>query len=156
MLDPAEIAAILPSWVETCSHDIQKKYEDLCVIHARAKKERVTLEKIELELRNTEIDSLCDALSVILDHRKARGVRYPLIALLVMMIYPASCGYTKSEDMELYCRNNATYFMSKFNLERTPSHETFDRLKILMNPMNVAVALMAWIEACYSNTKERF
>ena len=156
VLDSEEIKKCLIPWVKTCSPDIRKIYIRIRDANARERKEREAIQKIEMELRETEIDSLRAALSVVPDYRFARGVRYPLYVLIIMAIYSAMCGYTSSKDMETYCSAHAEYFKAKFGLKRTPSHDTFDRMKELLHPMKLALPLQMWIRNCFPDTRTRF
>lgn len=156
LVDRDAVAEVVASWVETCSPDIKAKYIALCEIHAFEKAEREAAKKMEVELRDAEINSLSEALEKIPDFREARGIRYPLIALIVMMIYAALCGHFESDEIEVYCNSHKDYFTKMFNLKCTPSHDTFDRLKRLLNPKLVAIPLQRWIKTCFPDIRERF
>lgn len=156
VLDQEEVAKLLASWVKTCSQDVKEKYESIRAMKAYEREERESTEKLNAELRDVEVRSLIDALNMVPDYRKARGIRYPLVALILMLIYAALCGYTKSTDIANYCRGEAEYFTMMFDLNRTPSHDTFDRLKALLNPDKLSIPLEAWIRTCYPDTKSKF
>ena len=155
-VDKVAVAEVVEAWVKTCSLDIKERYSELCEIHAFEKAERESIQKIELELRDQEVDSLSTALKYVPDYRKPQGIRYPLIALIVMMIYAALSGFTDSKEIVAYVRNNRDYFTRIFNLKSIPSHDTFDRVKAFLHPMKLAIPLTIWIRSCFPDTRARF
>ena len=155
-VDQVAVAEVVATWVQTCSWDIKTRYSDICDARAFREKEREIIEKMELELRDQEINSLGEALEKVPDFRKPQGIRYPLITLLVMMIYAALCGKTDSEEIVDYLYSQGDYFIKLFNLKSIPSHDTFDRVKAFLNPMKLAIPLTLWIKKSFPDTKQRF
>ena len=158
IIDVDSVATIVDSWVDTdaCSSDTKTVYLVYCAKLDFVRASREIVEKQEVELRDTEINSLREALEKVPDYRKAKGQRYPLIALIVMMIYAALCGKYESVDIEDYCESHKDDFAKMFDIKSTPSHDTFDRLKNLLNPRLLAIPLTAWIKTCFPDIKDRF
>lgn len=71
--------------------------------------------------------TLVEAFSGIDDHRRAEGKRYPLVALLIMMMMSIVCGRCRYREMARFVEANQKDLQHFFHLKRAqmPSHVTF-------------------------------
>ena len=77
-----------------------------------------------------EIGSLYAQLSQLKDKRKAKGLRYPLVELLVLMILAKLCGQDNPSGMGEWVKNRAEQLQELLKLKRKsmPHHSTYRRI----------------------------
>lgn len=106
------------------------------------------------DLKEKTTKNLADLLKgTILDYRKKKGIRYPLFAILVMLIYAALCGFTGGTDVETFCKREEEYFRKLLGIDRIPSHDTFGRVARDLDPITLAKPLSEWIRKCYPDLR---
>lgn len=78
-----------------------------------------------------DVGSLYAHLQKVKDSRKARGKRYPLIALLVMMVMAKLCGEDTPSGMADWVKYRAEHFIELLALKRKqmPHHSTYRRIE---------------------------
>jgi len=78
-----------------------------------------------------DVGSLYAHLQVLKDGRKARGIRYPLVAILVMMIMAKLCGEDTPSGIAEWVKHRAEQFIDMLKLKRKsmPHHSTYRRIE---------------------------
>jgi predicted transposase YbfD/YdcC len=112
-----------------CECGSEKKYKKCCM----AKDEKA--ERI----------SMFDKFTVIRDPRDARGRRYGLIELLIMVIYGILNGYDDFDNMADFLKQCEWYFQSLLLVERTPSHDCLSDLFAVIEPVEFMEIFIEWI-----------
>jgi len=78
-----------------------------------------------------EVGSLYAQLQDLKDKRKPRGIRYPLVAILVMMVMAKLCGEDTPSGMADWVKYRAEQFIDVLKLKRKsmPHHSTYRRIE---------------------------
>ena len=78
-----------------------------------------------------DVGSLYAHLQGVKDSRKARGIRYPLVAILVMMVMAKLCGEDTPSGMAEWVKYRAEQFTALLKLKRQsmPHHSTYRRIE---------------------------
>jgi predicted transposase YbfD/YdcC len=78
-----------------------------------------------------DMGSLYAHLQGLKDSRKPRGIRYPLVAILVMMVMAKLCGEDTPSGMADWVKYRAEQFMDllKLKRKRLPHHSTYRRIE---------------------------
>jgi len=78
-----------------------------------------------------DVGSLYAQLQVLKDGRKPRGIRYPLVAILVMMVMAKLCGEDTPSGIADWVKHRAEQFMDMLKLKRKsmPHHSTYRRVE---------------------------
>jgi len=78
-----------------------------------------------------DVGSLYAQLQVLKDGRKPRGIRYPLAAILVMMVMAKLCGEDTPSGIADWVKHRAEQFMDMLKLKRKsmPHHSTYRRVE---------------------------
>lgn len=93
-------------------------------------------------------DNLIDFLEAVEDPRIDRRKRHDLIDILVIAICAAICGATNWVEVEEFGKAKLAWFSSFLNLKHgIPSHDTFRRVFILLNPEQFRDAFIGWVKA---------
>lgn len=95
-------------------------------------------------------------LSDITDPRDKRGVRYRFVDLLLPCIYAVLAGYSEGTEIAFYVNLNFEYFKGITKLEQVPSHDTFGRVKQLLNYEKLAKSLGTWLVDAYPATYKKY
>lgn len=92
--------------------------------------------------------SLIEAFSVIQDPRRAEGKRYPLVALLIIMMMSIVCGLCRYREMARFADANKKDLQRFFGLKggRMPSHVTFRSIIQSVNFEQLNEAFMQWAQ----------
>lgn len=100
-------------------------------------------EKFEIEPGN-----LIDFLEAIDDPRIDRTKRHELIDVLIIAICAAICGAKNWVEIEDFGHAKFTWFSNFLNLKHgIPSHDTFRRVFILLDPDQFRIAFINWVKA---------
>ena len=98
--------------------------------------------------------SLIRAIEVrVTDPRKARGVRYNFIFLMLVILMASCCSCTGPTDIFHFCLFNFGIFGGIF--KTIPSHDTFRRILMLTDPEQLSTCLQVWLYSRYPVTVER-
>lgn len=84
-----------------------------------------------------DMGSLYARLAEMTDQRKRRGIRYPLVTLLVMMVMAKLCGEDTPSGIAEWVKHRAEQFAELLNLKRKkmPHHSTYRRVEEeIVNP----------------------
>lgn len=78
-----------------------------------------------------DVGSLYAHLQALKDKRKPRGIRYPLVAVLVMMVMSKLCGEDTPSGMADWVKHRGEQFVDflKLRHQRMPHHSTYRRLE---------------------------
>ncbi len=78
-----------------------------------------------------DVGSLYAHLQVLKDGRKPRGIRYPLVAILVMMVMAKLCGEDTPSGIADWVKHGAEQFINMLKLKRKsmPPHSTYRRVE---------------------------
>ena len=78
-----------------------------------------------------DVGSLYAHLQELKDKRKPRGIRYPLIAVLVMMVMAKLCGEDTPSGMAEWVKHRGEQFVDYLNLKHKhmPHHSTYRRIE---------------------------
>lgn len=78
-----------------------------------------------------DVGSLYAHLQVLKDGRKPRGIRYPLVAILVMMVMAKLCGEDTPSGIADWVRHRAEQFIDMLKLKHKsmPHHSTYRRVE---------------------------
>ncbi len=78
-----------------------------------------------------DVGSLYAHLQELKDSRKARGIRYPLVAILVMMVMAKLCGEDTPSGIADWVKHRAEQFIELLKLKhkRMPHHSTYRRIE---------------------------
>ena len=78
-----------------------------------------------------DVGSLYAHLQELKDNRKARGIRYPLVVILVMMVMAKLCGEDTPSGIADWVKHRAEQFMEVLKLKhkRMPHHSTYRRIE---------------------------
>src|SRR5512144_1311319 len=78
-----------------------------------------------------DVGSLYAHLQVLKDGRKPRGIRYSLVAILVMMVMAKLCGEDTPSGIADWVKHRAEQFIDMLKLKRKsmPHHSTYRRVE---------------------------
>jgi predicted transposase YbfD/YdcC len=78
-----------------------------------------------------DVGSLYAHLQELKDSRKARGIRYPLVAILVMMVMAKLCGEDTPSGIADWIKHRGEQFIDMLKLKRKsmPHHSTYRRIE---------------------------
>lgn len=78
-----------------------------------------------------DVGSLYAHLQELKDNRKARGIRYPLVVILVMMVMAKLCGEDTPSGIADWVKHRAEQFIAVLKLKhkRMPHHSTYRRVE---------------------------
>jgi predicted transposase YbfD/YdcC len=78
-----------------------------------------------------DVGSLYAHLQELKDSRKARGIRYPLVAILVMMVMAKLCGEDTPSGIADWVKHRGEQFIDMLKLKRKsmPHHSTYRRIQ---------------------------
>jgi hypothetical protein len=90
--------------------------------------------------------NLIEAFSVVQDPRRAEGRRYPLVALLIIMMMSIACGLCRYREIARFAEANKKDLQRFFGLkiEQMPSHVTFRSIIQRVNFEQLNEAFMQW------------
>jgi predicted transposase YbfD/YdcC len=100
--------------------------------------------------KSVQVDSavLLDYLQALEDPRIDRTKKHELIDILVIAICAAICGAKTWIDIEDFGKSKREWFSTFLNLKNgIPSHDTFRRLFLLLNPEKFLEVFMNWVNA---------
>lgn len=93
-------------------------------------------------------DNLIDFLEAIEDPRIDRHKKHNLIDILIIAICAAICGATNWVEIEVFGNSKLNWFSSFLNLKNgVPSHDTFRRVFMLLDPEEFRAAFISWVKA---------
>jgi len=91
------------------------------------------------------IHRLLAALSLVTDPRSARGVRHPVINVLVIAVLGCVCGCDDAEALEDWGKKEQTWLSGFLSLTHgTPSQDVFLRVLAAMDPGPFRTAFLTW------------
>ena len=90
------------------------------------------------------------------DPRKARGIRYKLADVLLIMIYSILCGYTEPTDIEEYGNTRLSYFSELLGIVRIPSHDTFSRMLQMIDFEQLGKYLGVYLRDSFPDIARRY
>ncbi len=91
---------------------------------------------------------LVDYLEALEDPRIDRTKKHDLIDILVIAICAAICGAKTWVDIEDFGKSKVDWFSEFLNLEHgIPSHDTFRRIFLILNPEKFLEVFLNWIKA---------
>jgi predicted transposase YbfD/YdcC len=99
--------------------------------------------------KNFKIDpeNLIDFLEAIEDPRIDRKKKHELIDILIIAICAAICGATNWVEVEEFGKAKLSWFSTFLNLKHgIPSHDTFRRVFILLDPDQFRDAFIEWVK----------
>lgn len=100
------------------------------------------------------VEGLYEALKVLEDKRKRRGIRYPLAVALVTLVVAKLCGQDELRGMADWVKWRAALFKEvlAYRQPHTPHHTTFrTRLKITSRSSRVNSVVPEWASGVYLN-----
>jgi predicted transposase YbfD/YdcC len=102
----------------------------LCSAQTIPKKVKMKSNTIEEDVV-FDVGSLYAHLQGLKDSRKPRGIRYPLVAILVMMVMAKLCGEDTPSGMADWVKYRAEQFIDllKLRRKRMPHHSTYRRIE---------------------------
>lgn len=96
---------------------------------------------------------LRDYLEALEDPRIDRTKKHALIDILIISICGAICGAKTWIDIEDFGKSKKEWFSTFLNLENgIPSHDTFRRLFLLLNPNEFSQVFMSWVKDLTKDT----
>ena len=96
---------------------------------------------------------LKDYLEALEDPRIDRTKKHELIDILIIAICAAICGAKTWIDIQDFGESKKDWFSSFFNLEHgIPSHDTFRRLFLLLDPERFSEVFIAWVKDLTKDT----
>lgn len=91
------------------------------------------------------IGRLMKALALVSDPRSARGVRHPVINVLVIAVLGCVCGCDDAEALEDWAAKETTWLSGFLVLDHgTPSQDVFLRVLAAMDPVPFRIAFVTW------------
>jgi len=97
---------------------------------------------------------LMDYLEALEDPRIDRTKKHDLIDILVIAICAAICGAKTWIDIEDFGNSKIEWFSKFLNLKHgIPSHDTFRRIFLLLNPEKFLEVFLCWIKALTKDTE---
>ncbi len=97
------------------------------------------------ELAAAALHRLFRALSIVADPRKARGVRHPLLNVLVIAVLGCVCGCDDAEELEDWARKERNWLSGFLELPHgTPSQDVFLRVLAAVEPGSFRTAFLTW------------
>jgi hypothetical protein len=110
------------------------------------------VEEVEVEV----FDSLLEALNAVPDPRSARGVRYPLGAVLGLCVLAFVCGRTTLSGVWRFGRDHRRLLRALgFTRPRAPSVATLSRVLGGVEARALQQALAAWVAAIVARSRGR-
>jgi predicted transposase YbfD/YdcC len=92
-------------------------------------------------------ENLIDFLEAIEDPRIDRKKKHELIDILIIAICAAICGATNWVEVEEFGKAKLSWFSNFLNLKHAiPSHDTFRRVFILLDPEQFRDAFIGWVK----------
>lgn len=92
-------------------------------------------------------ENLIDFLEAVEDPRIDRKKKHDLIDILIIAICAAICGAKNWVEIEEFGKAKLNWFSTFLNLKHDiPSHDTFRRVFILLNPDQFRDAFIAWVK----------
>ena len=98
------------------------------------------------------VSSLCN----IKDPRHKKGQRYKLEDLLLLTIYAILAGHSESTEIEYYTELHFDYFKDLIGLTSVPSHDTFSRIKRLVDFEELSGRLSEWLYSRFSEICRKY
>jgi len=100
--------------------------------------------------------SLISFLSVILDPRLERRRKHPLINVLLISVCAAICGAETWTDIEDFGEAKRDWFSGFLDLSNgIPSHDTFARVFMYLDPKDFHEAFYTWVSAVNGNLLDK-
>ena len=97
-------------------------------------------------METNESASIFDHFSEIIDPRIERNKRHKLIDILVISVCAVICGAEGFEDIEEFGNSSESWLRTFLELTYgIPSHNTFRRVFILLNPEEFKKCFLSWI-----------
>ena len=115
---------------EKCRCGSEKKYKNCCMQEDQ-KKERI---------------NIYNNFSVIKDPRDNRGKKYPIMDLLIMVIYGILNGYDDFDNMAYFLKLKESYFKQLLLIEKTPSHDCLSDLFSMIDSKAFMEIFVDWIK----------
>ena len=115
---------------EKCRCGSEKKYKNCCM----------------QEDQKTERINIYNNFSVIKDPRDNRGKKYPIMDLLIMVIYGILNGYDDFDNMAYFLKLKESYFKQLLLIEKTPSHDCLSDLFSMIDSKAFMEIFVDWIK----------
>jgi hypothetical protein len=110
----------------------------------------------ELEGPGDAVVSLLEAFSSIPDSRKARGVRFPLAAILALCVTAFLCGKQNLTQVMRFARDHRRLLKALgFRQKKGPSVPTLSRVLGNVKPRDLQRAFAAWFAGLVDSARKR-
>ena len=96
------------------------------------------------------------SLSNITDPRNDKGKRYKLEDIVLIIVYAFLSGHCESTEIEYYTELHFEYFHELIGLKTVPSHDTFSRIKRIINFDELYVHLSEWLQSRFSEISKKY
>ena len=93
------------------------------------------------------LQGLADGLAVVEDPRDNRGLKHPLVSVLVIAVISAVCGADDAENMNLWAVRERTWLETILDLPHgIPSQDTILRVLAAIDPDALTKGFLGWVE----------
>lgn len=108
-------------------------------------------EQTDAEVSGVLATSLLDSLSIVDDPRKARGKRYLLREVLLIVIVGCMCGCDHAEALEDWAKKERDWLSQFLPLNHgTPSQDVFLRVLAAIDVDQFRQSFLSWVQAAFS------